>query len=173
MNCQKCLTDIPSAFSFAIKNNQCPGCGGRILSESRMKTFLQLKEELGKVELVLDKDTNCERIAMFIISKFNIQAPTSSQQENKELIKQDNGIIIKERADDQEPPEDTSEEINEEKIRERAYQEARDAAELKEAEEFFPGTSLSQGDKNIDRLKRMAQQGQVKSTFSVRRSDVD
>lgn len=72
MQCKKCEIDIPSQFEFALAQNVCPKCGNKLMPDAAMKVFIDLKTRLHEVEFVMDKSVVCERVAMFLITNYEV-----------------------------------------------------------------------------------------------------
>jgi hypothetical protein len=74
MQCKKCEIDIPSQFEFALAQNVCPKCGNKLMPDAAMKVFIDLKTRLHEVEFVMDKSVVCERVAMFLITNYEVNS---------------------------------------------------------------------------------------------------
>lgn len=72
MQCKKCEIDIPSQFEFVLAQNVCPKCGNKLMPDAAMAVYLDLKKRLQEVEFVMDKTTVCERVAMFLITNYEV-----------------------------------------------------------------------------------------------------
>ena len=72
MQCKKCEIEIPSTFEFALAQNLCPKCGNKLMPDVAMKVYMDLKTRLQEVEFVMDKTTVCERVAMFLITNYEV-----------------------------------------------------------------------------------------------------
>lgn len=98
-NNNKCSIDVPSSFEFAIMSNKCPKCGFKLLPELAMKTFLDLKARLKEVELVMDPAVNYERIAMFIISNYEVIPASKATMSNRGSEENEISILTGEGGD--------------------------------------------------------------------------
>lgn len=98
-NNNKCSIDVPSSFEFAIMSNKCPKCGFKLLPELAMKTFLDLKARLKEVELVMDPAVNYERIAMFIISNYEVIPASKATMSNRGSEENETSILTGEGGD--------------------------------------------------------------------------
>lgn len=72
MECKKCLVDVPSQFEYVLVKNVCPKCGNKLMADQAMKVYIDLKKRLNEVEFVMDKATVCERVAMFVVTNYEI-----------------------------------------------------------------------------------------------------
>lgn len=81
MQCKKCEIEVPSQFEYALAKNVCPKCGNKLMADHAMKVYLDLKKRLHEVEFVMDKTTVCERVAMFIVTNYEIIPPAGFKQE--------------------------------------------------------------------------------------------
>jgi len=79
MKCESCNVAVHPAFSFAIRNNQCPACGKRIMEQQSLASFLSLQELLKE-----SKDASPETVASIIIANFDVkQKFTTASNKNK------------------------------------------------------------------------------------------
>ena len=167
MECKKCNIEVPAQFEFALAKNICPKCGNKLMADQAMKVYLDLKKRLHEVEFVMDKATVCERIAMFMISNYEVMPVGGRAKEQSsasvEVMKQQ--LAGLERDDDLTPDE----------IR---AQEAQRAEELAVAREMGFNVDDIDGDEElvtgidqdrVERLKKLAQSG--KSGVMVRRTE--
>lgn len=72
MECKKCLVNIPNEFEFILSQNVCPKCGNKLMADVAMKIYMDLKKRLHEVEFIMDKTVVCERIAMFVVTNYEI-----------------------------------------------------------------------------------------------------
>jgi hypothetical protein len=72
MQCKKCDIEIPAQFEYALAKNVCPKCGNKLMQDAAMKVYIDLKTRLHEVEFVMDKATVCERVAMFLITNYEV-----------------------------------------------------------------------------------------------------
>lgn len=72
MECKKCAVQIPSEFEYVLSKNVCPKCGSKLLTDVAMRMYIDLKKRLGEVEFVMDKNIVCERVAMFLITNYEV-----------------------------------------------------------------------------------------------------
>jgi len=72
MQCKKCLIEIPAQFEYILSKNVCPKCGNKLMVDAAMKVYMDLKTRLHEVEFVMDKAIVCERIAMFLITNYEV-----------------------------------------------------------------------------------------------------
>lgn len=54
MKCKSCKNEVPSKFVAAIKDNKCPACGKKMVSDTSYQKIFNLKSQLS----VLDLDEN-------------------------------------------------------------------------------------------------------------------
>lgn len=173
MECKKCLVHIPNEYEFIISQNVCPKCGNKLMLDAAMKIFIDLKKRLNEVEFVMDKATVCERVAMFIVSNYEV-IPHGQKISAHEQV---NNISTKfNMLKDQISSIDEDVELSAEQIR---LQEAERAEEIAIAREMGmnvdgleDGEEMVSGkvdDDRIQRLKKLA--NSAKSGVMVRRSD--
>lgn len=72
MECKKCAVSVPAEYEYALTKNVCPKCGNKLLEDEAMKMYLDLKTKLASIEYVMDKNTVCERVAMFLITNYTV-----------------------------------------------------------------------------------------------------
>lgn len=72
MQCKKCEIEVPSQFEYVLAKNVCPKCGNKLMADQAMAVYLDLKKRLHEVEFVMDKTTVCERVAMFVVTNYQI-----------------------------------------------------------------------------------------------------
>jgi len=68
MKCENCGASVSAEFTFAIKNNQCPACGGHIMAPERLAAYASLKELLSTFE-----DVDVELVASVVIANFELK----------------------------------------------------------------------------------------------------
>lgn len=168
MKCNKCNIDIPAIFQYMISQNVCGKCGSKLLQASAMKAYLDIKNRLHEVELVMDKEIVYERIAMFLVSNYDIKSLTgemdtsSGQPLDAKLAAMDNALAVFE----------NDENLTEQEIRD---QEAQRAESLSLASEFGlnPDEEMVSGSgidyNKVERLKRLASSS--KTGAMVKRAD--
>lgn len=166
MECNKCKVEVPAQFEFALSKNICPKCGSKLMVDIAMKTYLDLKKRLHEVEFVMDKNTVCERIAMFIVMNYQVGSLSSSSSIIEKTVS--NNDKMKQLMAGLDEEEDlTAEEIREqEAVRADEIAAAREMGIDIEDEELISGKS---DDSKIERLKRLAISS--KAGGIVRRSD--
>lgn len=69
MKCEQCGADVNAEFTFAIKNNQCPACGGHIMAPERLAAYASLKELLSSTF----EDIDIERVASVVVANFELK----------------------------------------------------------------------------------------------------
>lgn len=72
MECKKCSVVIPSQFEYVLSQNVCPKCGNKLMPDVAMKVYIDLKTRLQEIEFVMDKTIVCERVAMFLITNYDV-----------------------------------------------------------------------------------------------------
>lgn len=169
MECKKCLVAVPSEYEYALSKNVCPKCGNKLMADSAMKIYMDLKKRLGEVEFVMDKALVCERIAMFVVTNYEVTPLNTSKQhiqgnlEAVEVLKSQLASI------------DTDEDLSPDDIR---AEEATRAEELAIAREMGINVNLDDEEEmisgridadRIQRLKKLAISG--KSGVMVKRID--
>lgn len=173
MECKKCNIHIPSEFEFVLAQNVCPKCGSKIMNDTAMKVYIDLRKRLSEVEFVMDKAIVCERIAMFMINNYEVSPlnPTA-EQHNKittsgEKLTSTQSAVEVFKAKLASLDEVDTDELTNEEIR---AEEAARAEELAIAREM--GISMGIGDdeemvtglvdtNKVQRLKKLAATGQV------------
>jgi len=168
MICKKCNVEIPSHFEYMIAQNICGKCGSKLMLPLAMKIFLDLKKRLNdEVEFVMDKQMVCERVAMFVVSNYEVHpiggklATETINTTNAKIKAQDVVIASLEQDDD----------MTAEEIRQQEASRAEDIAaaremglnidELGDDEEFVSQVD----DDRVERRKRLA--AQVKTGVGV------
>jgi DNA-directed RNA polymerase subunit RPC12/RpoP len=69
MKCQKCSEEISPKFVSSIKNNSCPACGGRLLSDTEHKRIFKIKSQLAGLGL---DDNTMFSVAAALSEKFTL-----------------------------------------------------------------------------------------------------
>lgn len=178
MQCKKCEIEIPSQFEYVLSKNVCPKCGNKLMADAAMKVYIDLKTRLHEVEFVMDKNTVCERVAMFLITNYEVlplkpgkTTPATTTAENAaenaaavEKFKAELASIANQDAD-----------LTPEEIR---AEEAARAEELAIAREMGMDVSdaLNDGEEmvsgrvdndRVQRLKKLAASSQISKTEKV------
>lgn len=179
MKCNKCDIDIPSQFEYVLTKNLCPKCGSKIMTDAAMKVYIDIKNKLDSVEFVMDKAIVCERIAMFMITNYEV-IPLNGVSSASKPIKTatetlvDNKLAIQtfkeQLASIEEDPDLTPAEIREQEA--LRAQDIIDAREMgmnvddidDDNEELVSGVDVNR----IQRLKKLALSGNAK--IAVKRS---
>lgn len=154
MECKKCNLDIPAIYEFSIARNMCPKCGGQLLHEELMKIFLDLKKQLATVQLTLDPTANCEKLAMFLVSNYEIKSISKNLNQQNKL----------QQVEKREESLQTTVVEPEENIEEYRQRLATEAEEKLAALEFGLSNNLDEDlnddqMKKIERLRKVAMQG--------------
>lgn len=102
MICKNCDIKISSKFIFAIKNNQCPACGGQLMEKESLAVYLNLSS---LIEKHLNEEQNAEALAALILANFEVK-----QIFNEDLIKNSQGGIISKRTSEKEADSTLTEE---------------------------------------------------------------
>jgi hypothetical protein len=179
VECRKCNTNIPSQFEYVISQNVCPKCGAKLMAPAAMKVYLDLKDKLATgIEFVMDKTVVCERVAMFVVSNYQIaingEALPNTTAATTVLDDQAKAHMMKAQLAAMGADLD----LSPEEIR---AQEAARAAEIASAREADDTDDMlnedeeivtdSVNEERIRRLKKIALSS--KSGFQVRRADSD
>ncbi|MFA5024038.1 MAG: hypothetical protein WC523_03740 [Patescibacteria group bacterium] len=69
MKCVNCGIEVSKEFMFALKANQCPGCGKAIMRSDQMGAYLSLCELLKSVL----QDADVEKISALIVANFELK----------------------------------------------------------------------------------------------------
>lgn len=93
MECKKCKVSVPSEYEYALAKNVCPKCGSKLLVDKAMKMYLDLKTKLASIEFVMDKSAVCERVAMFMITNYEVSPLTKEV----EAVEQSQEIVVTEK----------------------------------------------------------------------------
>lgn len=80
MKCENCSVDIGSEFIFAIKNNQCPACGGILMQQSKLSSYISLKTLLENNF----KDIDVDKISALIVANFELRQLFKEELLNKQ-----------------------------------------------------------------------------------------
>lgn len=172
MECKNCKTDVPSIFEYALSKNVCPKCGNKLMADMAMKVYIDLKNRLGEVEFVMDKAVVCERVAMFVVSNYEI-IPLKIN-EHKQVVSRQTAEIIKQKDPiDEFIAAEENGEVEDISIEDMRRAEARRAemamnSEIDVDEEMISGNSGLIDENRVQRLKALAASGN-KSGPSVRR----
>ena len=178
MQCKKCEIEVPSQFEYALAKNLCPKCGNKLMADQAMKVYLDLKKRLNEVEFVMDKATVCERVAMFVVTNYEVipldaSRPTKGEAPSKITPTTDAEDIAKFQAElaaiADEDQDLSAEEIRaEEAARAEELAIARemgmDVDDLEDGEEMVSGKVDSS---RIQRLKKLAASGQMAKAGQV------
>lgn len=167
MQCKKCDIDIPAQFEFALSKNMCPKCGNKLMADQAMKVYIDLKKRLGEVEFVMDKGIVCERIAMFVVSNYELIPLKASAKKPK--ISQQASTEVEEISIN---PDDPLADMTPEEIRAEVEEEARLAALGAEFGMNLDGDEemvSSDGEDRQSRLERLKAMAGGKSGTMVRR----
>ncbi len=164
MECKKCSIEIPSQFEFVLSQNVCPKCGNKLMADAAMKVYVDLKKRLNEVEFVMDKAVVCERVALFLVTNYNVSSFDSAPAQASHVIdKAKEAALIKAQM----AALDGEEDLSAEEIR---AEEAARAEELALAREYGLGSDLDSDEElvtgaidsdRIQRLKKLAVSGQV------------
>jgi hypothetical protein len=93
MECKKCNVEVPSQFEYVLSQNVCPKCGQKLMATQAMAIYLELKTKLKEIEFVMDMDIVCERIAMFMVSNYEVMPLGNKNNSSiKEQAKLDTNI---------------------------------------------------------------------------------
>lgn len=76
MDCASCGSDIPAAFSHAIRKNECPACGQAIMDEEALALLDDLRGCVSSA--VRLRDESVERIALAVLASYDL-APKSER----------------------------------------------------------------------------------------------
>ena len=180
MECKKCEIEVPSQFEYVLSRNVCPKCGNKLMADGAMKVYMDLKKRLDEVEFVMDKATVCERVAMFVITNYEVTPLDPTLSTTKPVKTAADTVVSNKHAVDtfkaqlaslDEDPDLTAEEIRaQEALRAEDIAAARemgmDMDELGEDEELVSGTPDAD---RIQRLKKLAMSS--KAGAMVRRID--
>lgn len=171
MKCGKCSVDIPSSFEFAIKQNVCPKCGLKLMSDATMKVFFDLKQRLQEVELTMNPSANYERLALFLISNYEITPAIAALQvgEDKPMS---NGLVLSGPEEELIQPTPPEPEESEEDIRREIADEAEKMRIARDWGMDTTGPIDEATQKRIEKLRSMAQRT-AKSGAAVRRTSED
>lgn len=169
MECKKCSIEVPAQFEFVLSQNVCPKCGSKLMADAAMKVYIDLKKRLHEVEFVMDKATVCERVAMFLVTNYNISSLDGTPVQAASLDKAKEAALVKAQMA---VLDGVDEDLSAEEIR---AEEAARAEELALAREF--GLDVEPSDLDLDadeelvtgavdsnriqRLKKLATTGQV------------
>jgi hypothetical protein len=172
MQCNKCKTNVPSEFEYVLNKNVCPKCGNKLMADAAMRVYMDLKKRLDEVEFVMDKVIVCERIAMFMITNYEV-IPLNATSSAAKTIKTaheavaDNKLAVEtfkaQLASLDEDPDLSPEEIRaQEAARAEDIATARemgmDVDDLDENEELVTGAVDAD---RIQRLKKLAISGKA------------
>lgn len=86
MDCNKCKVAVPAEFEYILSKNVCPKCGNKLMPDQTMKAYIDLKKKLHQVEFVMDKTMVCERIAMFLVTNYDIAPINENNSKNNTTI---------------------------------------------------------------------------------------
>lgn len=93
MQCKKCEIEVPSQFEYVLTKNVCPKCGNKLMPDQAMKVYIDLKKRLNEVEFVMDKATVCERVAMFVVTNYEV-IPMGSSKPAVETVETDAAVPL-------------------------------------------------------------------------------
>jgi len=104
MKCFNCKIEIPQAFTFALSQNECPGCGKEILDEETRA----LKDDIVKYvgSSITLKPATLDKLSMMLISRYDIQGISGNSfsevatKTRKELIAEASVEVIEESEQD-------------------------------------------------------------------------
>jgi Zn-finger nucleic acid-binding protein len=126
MKCVSCNAEIPAEYKFAIKNNLCPCCGGKLLDEAMLSSVI----EVIKNEVSTLNDETAKNLAVALIGAFNFgvgktsvvnaeQKKVSSKKD--EILAQINAVQAEEEAiaEDYDEIAELKDEVYEEVLKER------------------------------------------------------
>lgn len=169
MQCKKCDIEVPAQFEFVLAKNVCPKCGNKLMADAAMKVYLDLKKRLHEVEFVMDKALVCERVAMFVVTNYEViplhmSKPVQAQMESIENFKANLASV--EADEDLTPDEIRAQEAARAEELATAREMGMDVDELDEDEEMVTGKSNAD---RIQRLKKLAMSSN--SGVMVRRLD--
>jgi len=86
MQCKKCEIEVPSQFEYVLVKNVCPKCGSKLMPDQVMKVYIDLKKRLNEVEFVMDKATVCERVAMFVVTNYEVISLSSAKSQVEQPV---------------------------------------------------------------------------------------
>ena len=69
MKCNNCKVVVDQRFVFAIKSNQCPGCGGQLMKADKLASYISLQQLLKNNF----EDMDVEKVANIVISNFELK----------------------------------------------------------------------------------------------------
>ena len=173
MQCKKCEIEIPAQFEFVLSKNVCPKCGNKLMADAAMKVYMDLKKRLNEVEFVMDKTLVCERVAMFVVTNYEViplhtsskpGTPVGRTTEAVETFKAQLATI--EADEDLSPDEIRAQEAARAEELATAREMGMDVDDLEDGEEMISGKVDAD---RIQRLKKLAVSN--KSGVMVRRSD--
>lgn len=175
MECKKCQVDIPSAFEYVIAKNVCPKCGNKLMRQEVMAAYLDLKNRLNEVEFVMDKTTVCERVAMFVVSNYEVAPIGGTLPKQQTQVQTSKTTVALPTIEEMESALEEDPNLSPEEIREQEAARAEDIAtaremgfsDLTEDEELVTGALDSN---KVERLKRLAAASKS-GGFTVRRAD--
>lgn len=71
MKCDNCKVTIKPEFTYAIQNNQCPACGGSIMKQAKLASYLSLRTLLENN--IVAKGVDTDALASLIVANFEIK----------------------------------------------------------------------------------------------------
>lgn len=96
MICQNCKIDIDGKFEFAIKSNNCPGCGKQIMPADQFSIYFSLTDLLSSI----CKENDVSKIVAVIMANFELKQTFSGvKDESTEAV----GVAEEEDVEDDDP----------------------------------------------------------------------
>jgi len=91
MKCSSCGVEVSKDFTFAIKKNQCPACGGVIMPAEQLASFHRLKDLLGEISGI-----DVDEVASLVVANFEIKQlfKTSPQKQPKSNDDAEGGVEV-------------------------------------------------------------------------------
>lgn len=163
MQCKKCDIDIPAQFEYVLTKNVCPKCGNKLMADTAMKVYVDLKKRLNEVEFVMDKATVCERVAMFLITNYEIapiNGSTLTKIKTASETADDNKQVVEQFKAQLAAIADADSDLSPEEIRRQEAARAEEIAEAREMdldtdEMLEDGEELVTGRIDADRIQRL------------------
>lgn len=181
MKCKKCEIEIPSQFEYVLSKNVCPKCGDKLMADAAMKVYIDLKTRLHEVEFTMNEDTVCERVAMFLITNYEVvpfklgKSYASSPTTATETAEENAAAIAKFKAAMAEIANDEVD-LSPEEIRAEEAARAEDLAAAREMGMDLDDNELEDGEEmvtggvtadRLQRLKKLAASNQIAKTGQV------
>lgn len=98
MNCASCGTQVPSAFGYALRKNECPACGKAIMDEESMAIVEELRDFI--LQTVKVREETADALAMALMVSYSISRHTDQPLSKRSVRQPKNGTIVQRSDED-------------------------------------------------------------------------